>query len=158
MLKRSLIDIRLLKIWLCRNSQKAVYEPFIDYGTGEIREGSHYFKPLSRIITQYVEHLEHKFDGEVGVLERKHVHADGIVYIGKEANNIDDQALDIGQAQVFINKQEIMDKIMQLDAEMGRKVGIAYRGTLKRIQDKIRLTGDINLNARFMTGLVDKLM
>jgi hypothetical protein len=66
--------------------------------------------------------------------------------------------LDIGQAQVFLNKQDIMDKIMQLDVDMGRKVGIAYRGTLKRIQDKIKQTGDINLNARFMRGVADKLM
>ena len=51
-----------------------------------------------------------------------------------------------------------MDKILQLDAEMGRKVGIAYRGTLKRIQDKIRKTWDINLNARFMRELADKVM
>ena len=50
-----------------------------------------------------------------------------------------------------------MDKIMQLDAAMGRKVGIPYRGTLKRIQDRIRESGDINLNARFMRGVADKL-
>lgn len=41
-----------------------------------------------------------------------------------------------------------MDKILDLTPEMGRKLGIVYRGTLKRIRDKIRRTGDINLNAR----------
>ena len=93
----------------------------------------------------------------IGQMKRRHIHADGAVLVGKEANNLDDQALDIGQAQVFINKKEIMDKIMQLDAAMGRKVGIPYRGTLKRIQDRIRESGDINLNARFMVGVADKL-
>lgn len=29
---------------------------------------------------------------------------------------------------------------------MGRQIGIACRGTLKRIQDRIRDPGDINLN------------
>lgn len=87
--------------------QRAVYEPFIDYGTGKIKEGSRYFKPLSRTIMQYVEHPEHKFDGDVGVLERKCIHSDGVVYIGKEANNIDEQELDVKQAQVFVNEEEL---------------------------------------------------
>jgi hypothetical protein len=53
---------------------------------------------------QYAEHPENKFEGDVGVLERKHIQADGMVYIGKEANNIEDQPLDVIGAQVFINK------------------------------------------------------
>ncbi|NPE31474.1 hypothetical protein HNV12_26655 [Methanococcoides sp. SA1] len=65
--------------------------------------------------------------------------------------------MDIYQAQVFINKQDVMDKILQLTPEMGRMAGIPYRGTLKRIQDKVRETRDINLNARLMRKLVDKL-
>lgn len=75
--------------------QKIVYEPFIDYETGEVKEGSKYFKPLSRTILQYVEHMENKFEGDIGVLKRKHIQADGLVYIGKEANNIEDQPLDV---------------------------------------------------------------
>jgi hypothetical protein len=140
-----------------KDPQKIVYEPFLDYNTGEIKQGAEYFKSLNRTIFQYADHPEYKYEGDIGQMIRRHIHADSVVLIGKEANNIDDQPLDIYQAQVFINKQEIMDKILQLDAEMGRRVGIAYRGTLKRIQDKIRLTGDINLNARFMRGLADKL-
>ncbi|MDY9927885.1 hypothetical protein [Methanosarcina sp.] len=50
---------------------------------------------------QYVEYLENKFDGNTGVLERKHIKADGLVYIRKEANNIEDQPLDITGIQVF---------------------------------------------------------
>ncbi|WP_342305550.1 hypothetical protein [Methanolobus sp. ZRKC5] len=141
-----------------KDSQKIVYEPFLDYNTGEIKQGSHYFKSLNTTIMQYADHPEYKYEGDIGQMKRRHIHADSVVLIGKEANNIDDQALDIGQAQVFLNKQDIMDKIMQLDVKMGRKVGIAYRGTLKRIQDKIKQTGDINLNARFMRELADKLI
>jgi hypothetical protein len=51
-----------------------------------------------------------------------------------------------------------MDKILELTHETARKIGIAYRGTLKRLQDKIKQTGDINLNAEFMRELADKLM
>jgi hypothetical protein len=51
-----------------KDYQTIVYEPFIDYETGEVKEGSQYFKPLSRTILQYVEHLENKFEGDIGVL------------------------------------------------------------------------------------------
>jgi len=42
----------------------------------------------------------------------KHIYADSVIYIGKEANNIDEQALDVKKAQEFVNKQEIMDSIL----------------------------------------------
>jgi hypothetical protein len=43
-------------------------------------------------------------------LERKHVQADSVVYIGKEANNIDEQELDVKQVQEFIDVEEIKMK------------------------------------------------
>ena len=55
-----------------KDYQKIVYEPFIDYETGEVKEGSKYFKPLSRTILEYVDHPEYKFDGDVGVLDRSY--------------------------------------------------------------------------------------
>jgi hypothetical protein len=137
--------------------QTIVHEQFIDYNTGEIKQGSKYFKSLNSTILQYADHPEYKYKGKIGQLKRRHIHADSVVLIGKEANNIDDQPLEIYPAQVFVNKQEIMEKIMELTPEMARKVGIAYRGTLNRIQDKIKRTGDINLNAKFMRELADKL-
>lgn len=51
-----------------------------------------------------------------------------------------------------------MKKILQLTYEADRKLGIPYRTTLKRIPDKIKEAGDINLNTKFMRELVDKLM
>ncbi|WP_135604818.1 hypothetical protein [Methanococcoides sp. NM1] len=125
--------------------QSIVYEPFIDYATGEIKQGSHYFKPLSRTIMQYVEHLEHKFDGEIGVLERKQVHADSVVYIGKEANNIDEQELDVKKAQTFLNKKEIMWNIIALSQKHAEERGVD-RKTFQRIKKRIIENGDIKLN------------
>jgi hypothetical protein len=125
--------------------QKVVYEPFTDYETGIIKEGSHYFKPLSRTIMQYVEHLESKFDGEIGILERKHVHADSIVYIGKEANSIDEQELDVKKAQAFTNKKEIMQKILGLSQKQAEEWGVD-RKTFQRIKKRIVENGDIKLN------------
>jgi hypothetical protein len=53
------------------------------------------FKQLSRTIIEYANHPEAKFDGDMGVLERKHIVADSIIYIGKEANNINEQDPDV---------------------------------------------------------------
>ena len=130
-----------------KDPQKIVYEPFIDYQTGEVKEGSHYFKPLSRTILQYVEHPENKFDGDIGVLERKYVHVDGVVYIGKEANNIDEQALKVKEAQRFINKEELKENILAFTSKQARKVGVG-RSTLKSIKDRIKSGKEINLKTK----------
>ncbi|WP_440951591.1 hypothetical protein [Methanococcoides sp. FTZ1] len=85
---------------------------------------------------QYVEHPEHKFNGDTGTLERKHVHSDGVVYIGKEANNIDEQELDVKQAQVFVNEEKLMKIILEMpqkEAERSRKEYISgYKEEGKR--------------------------
>jgi len=86
---------------------------------------------------QYVDHPENKFDGDIGVLERKSVHVDGVVYIGKEANNIDEQVLKVRDTQVFINQEEVKKKILALTSKESREIGIKYRSTLKKIKDKI---------------------
>jgi len=127
--------------------QSIVYEPFIDYGTGEIKEGSHYFKPLSRTIMQYVEHLEHKFDGDIGILERKHVHADSVIYIGKEANNIDEQELDVKKAQEFVDEKLVYGFILNLTPEKAREIGIKHRSALAYLKKKAK-EGDLNFRSR----------
>ncbi|WP_135605546.1 hypothetical protein [Methanococcoides sp. NM1] len=119
----------------------------------DIKEGSHYFKPLSRTIKQYVEHLEHKFDGEIGVLERKHVHADSVIYIGKEANNIDEQELDVKQAQEFIDVEEIKRKILEMPQKEAEKLGLS-RSTFQDIKRRIREGKRIN----WKTPAVRRLM
>lgn len=132
-----------------KDYQKIVYEPFIDYETGEVKEGSKYFKPLSRTILQYVDHPENKFDGDVGVLERKHIQADSLVYIGKEANNIEDQPLDVTGAQVFINQEEIKQKILALTPEEARKIGIKHRSELSYLKKNAK-EGKLNFNTANM--------
>lgn len=75
---------------------------------------------LSRTISQYFDHPEHKYDGDVGYLERRHIHTTDIIHIGKEANNIDDEPLDGGSVQVFIDQENERMRILsmpQCDAE-----------------------------------------
>ncbi|WP_048178282.1 opioid growth factor receptor-related protein [Methanosarcina sp. MTP4] len=72
---------------------------------------------------QYVEHLENKFDGEIGVLEKRHIQVDCLVYIGKEANNIENQPLDVRQVQVFVNEEEVMRKVLKIHRKKQRFLG-----------------------------------
>ncbi|MDQ1251742.1 MAG: hypothetical protein QG646_853 [Euryarchaeota archaeon] len=130
-----------------KDYQKIVYEPFIDYESGEVKEGSQYFKPLSRTILQYVEHLENKFEGDIGVLKRKHIQADSLIYIGKEANNIEDQPLDVTGAQVFINEEDIKQKILSLSPKEAREFGIKYRSTLNKLKNRVK-EGDFKLDTK----------
>jgi hypothetical protein len=136
-----------------KDYQKIVYEPFIDYETGEIKEGSQYFKPLSRTILQYVDHLENKFEGDIGVLERKHIRADGLIYIGKEANNIDDQPLDVKKPQLFIDEEKIKNIILALTPEEARKIGIESKNGLNYLKKKAR-EGKLNFNSKNMRKII----
>ncbi|MCM1987481.1 hypothetical protein [Methanococcoides seepicolus] len=84
------------------------------------------------------------------------VHADSVVYIGKEANNIDEQALDVKCSQVFIDKQSIMRNILELSQSQVEEWGVD-RGTFKRIKDRIREKNYINLNTDAVERLVEGL-
>jgi hypothetical protein len=130
-----------------------VHEPFIDYETGTIMQGSRFFKPLSRTILQYVDHPEYKYDGDVGLLIRKSINVDGVLLIGKEANKIEDQPLFVADAQVFKDKKSLCKKILtirQCDAE---KAGVD-RKTFQRIKIRIQKTKTVNIK----TGAVKRLL
>jgi hypothetical protein len=72
-----------------KNPQEAVHRDFVDYNSGEVYNGIEYWKQLSQVFFDYIEHKESKFKGDTGVLERKHIFIDNIVYIGKESNNLE---------------------------------------------------------------------
>ncbi|WP_445475689.1 hypothetical protein ACT9XH_02830 [Methanococcoides methylutens] len=141
--------------------QSIVYEDFIDYETGEIKQGSYYFKQLSRTIVEYANHPESKFDGDVGILERKHVHSDSVVYIGKEANNIDEQELDVKQAQVFINEKKIKQEILNLPQKIAEEWGVdrkTFQTTKKAIGEALKKDEKINLFTPARKRLVEYLI
>jgi hypothetical protein len=137
-----------------KNFQTIAHGSFIDYETGEFKEGLQYFKPLSETILQYVEHMENKFDGNIGILERKRIHPNGLIYIGKEANNIEDQPLEVTKPQVFINKEEIKQKILALAPKEARKIGIKHRSELNYLKKNAR-EGKLNFNTPVMRKIVE---
>lgn len=86
-------------------------------------------------------------------MERKHVHADSVVYIGKEANNIDEQALDVKKAQLFYNEEKIKKDIISLPQKITEEWG-ADRKTFQRILER----NEINLNTASVRSLIEKLV
>jgi len=129
-----------------KDSQEAVYRPFIDYQSGTMKEGTHYFKRLGKTISQYLSHPEHKFDGDVGLLERKHIVADGVIHIGKEANSVDEQALDVKRSQVFVNEKELRELIMSISYSDWVKQGYS-KGTLHNLKQDAKNGNPITMNA-----------
>ncbi|NPE31705.1 hypothetical protein HNV12_27860, partial [Methanococcoides sp. SA1] len=127
-----------------KNPQVAIDNPFIDYNTGEIFQGREYWKPLSEVFLDYIDHSESKFEGDVGVLQRRHLEPKGCVYIGKEANNIDMQELEGNTIETYLDIKAFHEWVLGLTPDDVREMGIEHRSTLKRIKDKIRC--GINLN------------
>ncbi len=80
-----------------KNTQQAPFQPFIDYITGKQYPGGSqlYWKTLPFVIRDYVNHPESKFrKGELtGKLKRRHLRVEKRVYIGKEANEIEQSEL-----------------------------------------------------------------
>lgn len=73
----------------CKCPQEAVYRPFIDYNSGKVMQGEQYWKPLDDFLLAYETHPESKFNGDVGVLERRHIAVRSVALIGKESNNLE---------------------------------------------------------------------
>jgi len=58
---------------------------------------------------EYLNHQESKFDGNVGVLERKLVAVTSVLHIGKESNNLDEsETLGIGSGSYEIIRTFIL--------------------------------------------------
>ena len=80
-------------------------------------------------------------------MERKHVQADSVIYIGKEANNIDEQVLDVKKAQEFVDEKLICDFILNLTPDKAREIGIKHRSALAYLKKKAK-EGDLNFKSR----------
>ena len=65
------------------------YSKFVNYKTGDVIEGPQYFKSLADELWDYLNHPEAKLEGGIGTLQRRHIEADGVIYIGKEADKVE---------------------------------------------------------------------
>jgi hypothetical protein len=93
------------------DSQTMPYSKFINYKTGELMEGQHYFKSLADELWGYINHPEAKLEGNVGLLQRKHIVADNILYIGKEADKVEYNlnGLENTNYNIYTNPKRIED-------------------------------------------------
>jgi hypothetical protein len=89
--------------------QSMPHGEFIDYKTGRLMNGQHYFKNLADELSDYRDHPEAKLEGTVGLLQRRHITVDKIMYIGKEADKIEDNlsGLDNVNYNVYDNPEQI---------------------------------------------------
>ena len=108
------------------------YQTFFDLRTGKVySENTQYFwKPLSEVFFDFYNHKEEKFDGDVGELTRKHIQIEGINFVGKESNDLE-QVEAIGASNddyVYYNKdfaQKIAKRIKALTKEEALSCGIS---------------------------------
>ena len=130
-------------------ARHAVYEDFIDYHDekGTKLQGKEFWKELWDIFREYLIHRESKFDGDIGILQRKYVKINGILHIGKESNNLDESeilGLNPDSYSVYENREElekqfkeISHKILELRPKDVKKFGVSKQ-TLWNVKNMIK--------------------
>jgi hypothetical protein len=102
--------------------------------------GLQYWKNMSEIFWDYLNHKEGKFDGEKGVLQRKHLVVSSVEVIGKESNELEEaEVFGLNDESYIRYENQIIDtsKILQITPKEAEKYGISKR-QLYRTQDKVR--------------------
>lgn len=145
-------------------SRHAVFGDFVDYndGSGEKLHGKEYWKPFWEVFLEYLNHPESKFDGNIGVLERKHVNVIGVIHIGKESNNleeseflgVDDASYETYEDVRNLDKKfkKIAPSILKLKPKDVKKLGISKQ-TLWNVKQKIRLKQSDRISDKFKIKL-----
>jgi len=120
-----------------KDPQEAVFGDFIDYQTGEIMNGIEYWKPLGKSILDFSDHPENKFNGNTGHLERKPLNCNNIQYIGKEANNIDEEVISPFKPNEYKDNNQFKKDLENLsNKELKEKYGLKTRSHVKYWKDK----------------------
>jgi len=111
-----------------KNSQSVVYDKFINYRDGKVMQGIEYFKTLEDELWGYVTHPESKLDGDKGLLQKRHFAADRVIYIGKEADKIDEKrGLERIDYNIYTSPKDIervISKVLSLKWEDAKRIGM----------------------------------
>lgn len=115
------------------------YLPFVDYKTGvsypndTSLDTRYYWKPLSEVMQDYLDHTESKSDGDVGILKRKYLTINklSICYIGKESNELEETQI-VGVSKTNIleyhdQQEKITTMIENLSLEEVLQIGLSKR-------------------------------
>jgi hypothetical protein len=108
-----------------KDPQAMPYSKFINYKTGELLEGQQYFKSFSDELLHYLNHPESKLLGDKGILRRRHIIVDRIVYIGKEADKIEESLSGLSKInQNTYNNPKDIEKVLSLTWKEVKTCGI----------------------------------
>ena len=139
------------------NPSEVVFDEFIDYNTGEIHCGEKFWKDLKQIFWEYLNHPESKFDGNKGILQRKHIKPNRIIVIGKESNSLEESeilGLDENSYQIFENQSlDIKKIILNLTPKGAKSIGIS-KNQLYRMKKSIR-GGTVNFRKKTIKKIKD---
>lgn len=95
-----------------KNAQQCPYDSFVDYESGREMRGLQYWKPFGDVFRQYIKHPEAKFDGDIGVLSRKHVTIGAVMHIGKESNNLEEAEILGVQDNDYVIYNNAIDQLL----------------------------------------------
>ena len=153
-----------------RNPAKhAVYDYFVNYHDKSRHKlrGKQYWKTFWSIFRDYLSHSESKFDGNIGILERKHVVVTNVIHIGKESNNLEDIAFlgaDSDSYEIYEEIEnldskfkEIAPRILKLQPRDVKKFGISKQ-TLWNTKKKIKLNQINRISNNIQKKLIAYLM
>ena len=91
--------------------RQAPYQFFVDTKTGKLYDEATelYWKTLKKTVEEYNDHPESKFENgdRSGAMRRRHLVADSIRYIGKEANELDESEILGADDETYVKYREI---------------------------------------------------
>ena len=143
----------------CKPPRHAVFVDFVDYNDNSRQKlnGKQYWKLFWDVFLEYLNHSESKFDGNIGVLQRKHVVVTGVIHIGKESNRLDESelfGLDDSSYEMYQDESKIDEKfrkiapkILKLKPKNVKKFGISKQ-TLWNVKCKIKGDGFYKISNR----------
>ena len=136
------------------------YMPFVDYKSGkkyssdESLDTTFYWKSLSEVFSDYLNHSESKIKGDVGLLKRLHliIQKSSVHYIGKESNELEESNILGVSDRNYTEYQDIANKILQIKPTQAFKLGIS-RTNLITLQKKIKNKIPIRLQNRTLAKI-----
>ena len=129
-----------------KSLREAAHSDFVDYNSKNFKKirGKEYWKSFWDTFDEYVRHPESKFDGNTGVLGRKHVFVSEIRYIGKESDSLNEPfGLDEYSYEFYDDPERVdrefkenTDRILALEPKEVKDIEI-NRTTLWNVKEKI---------------------
>jgi DNA-binding Xre family transcriptional regulator len=136
---------------------------FTDYKTGKYYadNAQFYWKPLSEMFFDFVNHKEDKYNGDIGALTRQKITLDNVIHIGKESNNLEGtEALGVSDNDyvIYDNASDneitlrIMNSIKNMTPEQAKQTGISKRN-LQYLRKKVKNGTQITLKRKTLYKL-----